>query len=234
MELDYRKFNFFYDRSEASKCLLCYDAECTKACPQNARVGEILRSLYFKNYFGAVRQLACDCTYCNAPCEKKCILAGSNAPVRIRDLMLLVKDEVSSPIEYKVEEVDLSTEICGVRLENPFLLSSSVVASSYDMCRRAFASGWAGATFKTICSFPQHEASPRFSVIRNHSNAFCGFKNIEQLSDHSVEENMHVFEKLRKEFPSKVIIASIMGQNEGGVDQAGGEMRGGGSIGDRM
>jgi len=27
---------------------------------------------------------------------------------------------------------------CGYRLENPFLLSSSVVSSSYDMCRRAF------------------------------------------------------------------------------------------------
>ena len=82
------------------------------------------------------------------------------------------------------------------------------------MCRRAFEAGWAGASFKTICNFPQHEASPRFSSIRNHSNAFCGFKNIEQLSDHSVEENMQIFRKLREEFPTKVIIASIMGRNE--------------------
>ena len=125
-----------------------------------------------------------------------------------------MKKETQSLPSHRIEEADLSTDICGVRLENPFLLSSSVVASSYDMCRRAFAAGWAGASFKTICSFPQHEASPRFSAIRNHSNAFVGFKNIEQLSDHSVEENMHIFEKLREEFPSKVIIASIMGQNE--------------------
>ena len=190
MEIDYQKFNFFYDRSETSKCLLCHDPECTKACPQNAEVGEILRSLYFKNFLGAVRKLTCDCTDCPAPCEKVCVLADTKDPVDIRHLMLTVKEESPEPFDYRVEEVDLATDICGVKLDNPFLLSSSVVSSSYEMCRRAFEAGWAGAAFKTICSFPQHEASPRFSVIRNHSNAFCGFKNIEQLSDHSVEENM--------------------------------------------
>jgi dihydropyrimidine dehydrogenase (NAD+) subunit PreA len=112
------------------------------------------------------------------------------------------------------ENIDISADICGVRLENPFLLSSSVVASSYDMCRRAFEAGWAGAAFKTICSFPQHEASPRFSAIKSHANAFCGFKNIEQLSGQTVEEDLKVIEQLHRDFPSKVLIASIMGRNE--------------------
>jgi len=103
---------------------------------------------------------------------------------------------------------------CGYRLENPFLLSSSVVSSSYDMCRRAFEAGWAGASFKTICNFPQHEASPRFSALKNHANAFCGFKNIEQLSVHTVENDLQVMGKLHRDFPSKVLIASIMGRNE--------------------
>ena len=214
MKIDYQKFSIVFDRSEVSKCLLCHDPQCTKACPQKAKVGDILRSLYFKNFLGAVNKMTCDCTYCNAPCEKACVLAESKESVDIRNLMLTMKQEVPETLDYRLGEVDLSTDICGVRLENPFLLSSSVVASSYDMCRRAFEAGWAGAAFKTICSFPQHEASPRFSVIRNHSNAFCGFKNIEQLSDHSVEENMHIFEALNKQFPSKVIVASIMGQNE--------------------
>ncbi|MBR3402109.1 MAG: hypothetical protein IKG67_07700 [Parasporobacterium sp.] len=44
MEMDYQKFKLFYDRPEASKCLLCYDPECIKACPQNAKVGDILRT----------------------------------------------------------------------------------------------------------------------------------------------------------------------------------------------
>jgi len=204
-----------YEEAEVNKCLICHDPECTKACPQGAPVGKILRSLYFVNVVGAIRQYGkTDCTYCNAPCERKCVMAQHKVPVNIRKVFMSLKgiEELIPP--KRISKVDMTTDICGVRLENPFLLSSSVVASSYDMCKRAFEAGWAGASFKTICSFPQHETSPRFSAIRNHAAAFCGFKNIEQLSDHSVEENMEIFRRLREEFPSKVIIASIMGQNE--------------------
>lgn len=208
------RFIFNYDRSEVSKCHLCYDPKCTEACPQGADVGGILRSMFFKNYVGAVNRINFDCTYCNAPCEQACVIAGKKQAVDIRDIMIGIKCEGEKLPGRTIDKVDISTDICGVKLENPFLLSSSVVSSSYDMLRRAFKAGWAGASFKTICNFPQHEASPRFSAINHHSHAFCGFKNIEQLSDHSVEDNMHIFEKLRKEFPSKVIIASIMGQNE--------------------
>lgn len=212
--VDYSKYYLTYDRSEVSKCLVCHDPLCTKACPQKADVGGIIRSLYFRNYMGAARKLTCDCTYCNAPCEKACVLNDTKLPVSIRDLCMSLSENQDSLPEKKIDVVDISTDICGVKLENPFLLSSSVVASSYDMCKRAFEAGWAGAAFKTICNFPQHETSPRFSAVRTHSNAFYGFKNIEQLSDHSVEENMEVFERLKKEFPTKVIVASIMGQNE--------------------
>ena len=214
MEKNGQKYYYRYDRSEVNKCLLCQDPACTKACPQKADVGAIIQSLFFKNFLGATKKLTCDCTYCNAPCEKVCVTGIKKEPVAIRELMLGVKSEAPSLPAHVIEDVDLSSDICGVPLENPFLLSSSVVASTYDMCKRAFEAGWAGASFKTICSFPQHETSPRFSSIREHSNTFCGFKNIEQLSDHSVEENMQIFRQLKKEFPSKVIIASIMGQNE--------------------
>ena len=214
MEFNSEKYIMTFDKSEVSKCMLCLDPPCTKACPQHADVGGILKSLYFRNYIGAARKLDCDCTYCNAPCVRACLHNDPKLPVDIQEIFMQVKRDTPVLPVSMIDEVDLSTDICGIKLENPFLLSSSVVASSYDMCRRAFESGWAGASFKTICSFPQHETSPRFSAIRHHSNAFCGFKNIEQLSDHSVEENMIIFEKLRKEFPTKVIVASIMGQNE--------------------
>ena len=115
--------------------------------------------------------------------------------------------------ELPENEDRLSCDICGVPLENPFLLSSSVVASTYDMCARAFEAGWAGACFKTICSFDIHEASPRFSAITGDNGSIIGFKNIEQLSDHSVTENMHIFRELKKNYPTKFILASIMGQD---------------------
>ena len=89
-----------------------------------------------------------------------------------------------------------------------------MVASTYEMCARAFEAGWAGISFKTICSFDIHEASPRYSAITGDTGGLIGFKNIEQLSDHSVEENMEIFRRLKEKYPSKFILASIMGQNE--------------------
>ena len=215
--MENRKFtdSLTIDKSEVSRCLLCHDPQCTAACPQKAPVGDILRSLYLENYIGADRKLGdTDCTYCNAPCMDACVLAETGGPVKIRRLNMELREERENLPAAKLGAVDLSADICGVRLENPFLLSSSVVSSTYDMCKRAFEAGWAGASFKTICSLTQNEASPRFSAMRSHANALCGFKNIEQLSDHTVEENLEIFRKLRAEFPGKVLIASIMGQNE--------------------
>ena len=206
---------FKFDESEVSRCLLCADPKCSKVCPQHADVGNILRSLFFGDYYVATDRISSiDCTYCNAPCEKACVLSSKNNPVKVREIMMAEKENTPLLPERKIWDIDLTTDICGVKLENPFMLSSSVVASTYDMCARAFDAGWAGVAFKTICNFPQHEASPRFSAIHNHANSFCGFKNIEQLSDHSVKENMEIFRKLRENYPSKVIVASIMGQNE--------------------
>ena len=108
----------------------------------------------------------------------------------------------------------LKCDLCGIPLENPFLLSSSVVASTYDMCARAFEAGWAGICFKTICSLDIHEASPRFSAITGNDGSIIGFKNIEQLSDHSVAENMEIFRRLKEKYPTKFILASIMGRDE--------------------
>ena len=89
-----------------------------------------------------------------------------------------------------------------------------MVGSTYDMCARAFEAGWAGVSFKTICNFEIHEASPRFSALAGDNGSIIGFKNIEQLSDHSVAENMEIFRRLKADYPTKFILASIMGQND--------------------
>ena len=175
----------------------------------------MMRSLYFENIQGAAEHLSAGaCSQCDAPCEKACRLSGTMLPLHIRHIFTALENDAAVLPPRKAESTDLSVDLCGVKLENPFLLSSSVVASTYDMCARAFRAGWAGASFKTICAFPQHEASPRFSAVHAHANAFCGFKNIEQLSDHSIVENLGIFRRLKVEFPTKVIVASIMGRNE--------------------
>ena len=208
-------YQLTFDASEVNRCLVCHEPTCGRACPAGLPVGDAMRALYFKNYRGAAQALGhVDCTTCDAPCERACVLSVRDDAPRIRKVFKAMQADAPSLPRHLIEDVDLSCDICGVKLENPFLLSSSVVASTYDMCARAFEAGWAGAAFKTICTFPQHEASPRFSAVKGRANAFYGFKNIEQLSDHSVEENMEVFRELRRDYPTKVIVASIMGKNE--------------------
>ncbi len=203
-----------FDATEVSRCQLCHDAPCSKACPQRAPVADIVRSLYFENYTGAAQALErVDCLGCAAPCESACLLTGAKDAVEIRRIFTEFEQTKDTLPAHRIDEVDLACNLCGIHLDNPFLLSSSVVSSTYDQLARAFEAGWAGASFKTVCNFPQHEASPRFSAVNSRGHAFYGFKNIEQLSDHTVEENLSVFRRLRDDYPSKVIVASIMGRN---------------------
>lgn len=201
-------------RSDMISCLLCADAPCSNSCPKFAP-DKALRSIWFDNADVAALGLPQDnpCVGCDAACEKACIAKNT---VPIKALMTELVEKIRPEAEIAIPEAEdrLKCDICNVPLENPFLLSSSVVASTYDMCARAFEAGWAGACFKTICSLDIHEASPRFSAIKGDNGGIIGFKNIEQLSDHSVAENMEIFRRLKKNYPTKFILASIMGQDE--------------------
>ena len=201
-------------RKDMISCALCDNAPCSAACPY-LDPAAALRNIWFDNEDIAALSLPREnpCISCNAECERACVKPGM---VEIKTLISCLYDEVRDRAEIPIpaEGSRLTTDICGTELENPFLLSSSVVGSNYDMCERAFNAGWAGVSYKTICSFDIHESSPRFSAIKGDNGSIAGFKNIEQLSDHSVEENMEIFRRLREKFPSKFILASIMGQDE--------------------
>lgn len=201
-------------RTDMLRCTLCQNAPCSSVC-KKIDCASMLRSIWFDNEKTAASRLPAEnpCVGCPAPCEAACVRAHE---VPIRELITRLHNEVKPELEISPPEDEnrLRAEFCGIPLENPFLLSSSVVASTYDMCARAFDAGWAGVAYKTICSFPIHEASPRFSAITGDSGSIIGFKNIEQLSDHSVAENMEIFRRLKGNYPTKFILASIMGQNE--------------------
>ena len=207
-------FRKVISRKEMIHCMLCQDAPCAAVC-EKLRPDDLLRSVWFENEKVAAALLpdTDPCKDCDAPCERACLSAPK---VEIKRIISRLYSEVKPELEVPASDDEdiLRTEICGVPLENPFLLSSSVVASTYDMCARAFEAGFAGAAFKTICSLDIHEASPRFSAITADGGTIVGFKNIEQLSDHSVAENMEVFRRLKEKYPTKVIIASIMGKDD--------------------
>ena len=201
-------------RTDMIRCALCADAPCDSAC-KKLNPSSLLRSIWFRNEQGAVSRLPEEnpCIICSAPCERSCVRAGE---IPVRDLINRLYYQVKPQCETAMPDSEdlLRCDLCGIPQESPFLLSSSVVASTYDMCARAFEAGWAGVCFKTICTLDIHEASPRFSAISGSDGGIIGFKNIEQLSDHSVAENMEIFRRLKANYPTKFILASIMGQNE--------------------
>ena len=111
---------------------------------------------------------------------------------------------------------DLSVEFLGVHFENPFCLSSSPVGNCYEMCAKAYDEGWAGVVFKTIGpgDFLIDEVSPRFDALTKEGTPFVGFKNMEQIAEHPLEQNLEDLRKLTAAYPNKVLIASIMGPTE--------------------
>lgn len=198
---------------ETARCLLCKDGCCSRACPAGLKPDAVIRSLRFENYVGAASKIPSElpCTDCREKaCEKACLLGRADKHVRIKKLMKLAKGlEKEAP-----GKVDLSVTFCGIRCENPFFLSSSVVGSNYEMTAKAFEMGWAGVAFKTIGMFVPEEVSPRFDRLGKENNPFIGFKNIEQISDHTLIENLGYLKRLKKDYPTKVIIASVMGRTE--------------------
>lgn len=121
-------------KNEVSKCLLCQDAPCNKACPKEIPVADIVRSLRFENEMGAKRKLNnLFCEGCNAPCKDVCIRGKIDHSV---DIPMVISDIMEEMPEKP--QADLSVEFCGVHCENPFFLSSSVVGSNYEMVAKAF------------------------------------------------------------------------------------------------
>lgn len=230
-------------RTEAARCLLCHDAPCSRACTGGLPVSDILRSLRFENRSGAAGKLkdgarrgdgsdarcgggddaasagfagaasGSPCTGCDAPCMKACNRGKIDGPVRIPEVFSCVCRENPADAETN-PPVDLSVDFCGLHCENPFFLSSSVVGSNAEMIAKAFDLGWAGVAFKTVGLFTPLEVSPRFAALEDENRSWIGFKNIEQISDYPLEENIGFIRKLKAAYPKKIITASIMGRDE--------------------
>lgn len=109
--------------------------------------------------------------------------------------------------------IDLSIDYCGVKFINPFLLSSSPVSNSAEMVAKAFDAGWGGVVFKTLNSnrIPVIHPSPRMNSFQYGHKKLVGLQNVEQISDRPLKDNLMDFLYLKKNYPDRVLISSIMG-----------------------
>ena len=204
--LKIRKVNVY---EEARRCLLCQDAPCTKAC-RTGDPARAIRAIRFDNHKPALQWVK-DCTDADLErAEQACI--HYNWPLRIKEMLRSIHPDDVDDSHYP----QLNIDFCGIPCENPFFLASSAVCTNYEMVARAFDAGWAGVFYKTICMQDIHEVSPRFDAM--HSIAvhgdFYGFRNMEQLSENPVAMDFDILRRLKQNYPTKVVIASIMGQTE--------------------
>ncbi|MBQ6038766.1 MAG: NAD-dependent dihydropyrimidine dehydrogenase subunit PreA [Bacteroidaceae bacterium] len=195
-------------REEATRCLLCLDAPCSQVCP-NGDPARAIRAIRFDNQQHASRWVA-QCTDSELlAAEEACI--HYDRPIRIRELVHALADAPVSELSLP----SLAIDFCGIHCENPFFLASSAVSTSYEMVARAFEAGWGGVYYKTICTQDIKEVSPRFDAMQSDGMGdFYGFRNMEQLSENPMRIDFDILKRLKKNYPTKVVIASIMGQTE--------------------
>ena len=200
-----KRFNIY---EEANRCLLCQDAPCTKAC-KTGDPARAIRAIRFDNHKPALKWVA-NCTDADLEAaEQACI--HYNWPIRIKELIRSINpDDVPSDCY-----PDLGIDFCGIHCENPFFLASSV-CTNYEMVARAFEAGWGGVFYKTICLQEIKEVSPRFDALHGNGTKgdFYGFRNMEQLSENPVDVDFDILSRLKKNYPTKGVVASIMGQTE--------------------
>ena len=192
---------------EAARCLLCENAPCTTACAKGDPARAI-RAIRFNNENNAWRWLE-GCTDADLErAEQACI--HYDQPIRIRELLHAV---YSGDTAASSSAPSLAITFCGIACENPFFLASSAVCTNYEMVARAFEAGWAGVFYKTICKQDIHEVSPRFDAVKE-GTSFSGFRNMEQLSENPHEVDFDILHRLKQNYPTKIVVASIMGQYE--------------------
>lgn len=123
----------------------------------------------------------------------------------------------SLPLFYtEIDNVDISVEMCGIKFENPFGLASAPPTTSAAMIRRAFEQGWGFVVTKTFGMDKDlvTNVSPR--IVRGTTSGYNygpqqgAFLNIELISEKRAEYWFRSIAELKRDFPEKIIIASIM------------------------
>jgi dihydropyrimidine dehydrogenase (NAD+) subunit PreA len=119
--------------------------------------------------------------------------------------------------------IDLSVTFTGIPFENPFLLSSAPPTESESNILRAYEAGWGGVVTKTIGMHPVvNVAGPKTKFLRaepgtgalsmnkGRAGMLHSSWNWELISDKPIDWWIPRLGRIKKAFPNRVLIASIM------------------------
>ena len=108
----------------------------------------------------------------------------------------------------------LKTTVTGIAFENPYLLGSGPPGTNAKVIAKSFDLGWGGVVCKTISLDASKviNTAPRYGKLkaREDDKVVVGFENIELISDRPFETWLTELAQLKKAYPTKVLIASIM------------------------
>src|SRR5438132_10177758 len=108
---------------------------------------------------------------------------------------------------------DLSITVNGMKFDNPFLLGSGPPGTNGKVIARSYDLGWGGMVCKTFSLDASKviNTAPRYAKLRGRgSEEVIGFQNIELISDRPYADWIDDLKQLKKNYPNKILIASIM------------------------
>jgi dihydroorotate dehydrogenase subfamily 1 len=108
---------------------------------------------------------------------------------------------------------DLGITVNGMKFENPFVLASGPPGTNARVIAKSFDLGWGGCVIKTISldAAKVINTAPRYGKLRSRDKSeVVGFENIELISDRPFDTWLTELTQLKKQYPTKMVIASIM------------------------
>ncbi len=120
-------------------------------------------------------------------------------PVRVKSFAILPG--------FRRLPVPLDAEFFGRPIASPFLLSAAPPTDGYEQMRRAYEAGWAGGVMKTAFDGVPIHIPARYMFAFDRTT----FANCDNVSGHALDRVCREVERLRREFPDRLTLASTGG-----------------------
>jgi dihydropyrimidine dehydrogenase (NAD+) subunit PreA len=108
---------------------------------------------------------------------------------------------------------DIRNNFVGVKSPNPFWLASAPPTDKAYNVERAFKAGWGGVVWKTLGEEGPPVVNvngPRYGAIWGADRRLLGLNNIELITDRPLQVNLQEMKMVKKNWPDRALIASIM------------------------